>query len=186
MTKHKMSSEKIILRALQLFKERGYHATSMADIGKACGLLKGSIYHHFTSKEVLALAVMEHVHSYFSDNVFCHAYSEKLAPESRLRRFIKASEVYFFGSKGGCLMGNLALETVDVLPQFGAIIQRYFDEWARALMHIFQEKFSTKKAQKMARQAVADAQGAIMMMRIYHTNDYVLQANKRLLNLISD
>ncbi len=38
----------------------GYHGTSMRDIAKATGMLPGSIYYHFTSKEELLLAVYEH------------------------------------------------------------------------------------------------------------------------------
>jgi AcrR family transcriptional regulator len=54
----------VISHALQLFRVQGYHKTSMADIGTACGLLKGSIYNYFASKEALAIAVMEFVHDY--------------------------------------------------------------------------------------------------------------------------
>ena len=35
----------------------GYHATSMRDIARAAGMLPGSIYYHFESKEALLIAV---------------------------------------------------------------------------------------------------------------------------------
>lgn len=43
--------------AAKLFSERGFHATSMRDIAKAVGMLSGSIYYHFESKEEMMLAV---------------------------------------------------------------------------------------------------------------------------------
>ncbi len=45
--------------AAQLFSERGFHATSMRDIAKTVGMLSGSIYYHFESKEEMLLAVYE-------------------------------------------------------------------------------------------------------------------------------
>jgi AcrR family transcriptional regulator len=45
--------------AARLFSERGFNATSMRDIAKAVGMLSGSIYYHFESKEEMLLAVYE-------------------------------------------------------------------------------------------------------------------------------
>jgi AcrR family transcriptional regulator len=45
--------------AAHLFNERGFHATSMRDIAKEVGMLSGSIYYHFQSKEEMLLAVYE-------------------------------------------------------------------------------------------------------------------------------
>ena len=49
----------IIHVARRLFSEHGYHATGLSDIQTATGLTKGAFYHHFRSKEDLALAVLE-------------------------------------------------------------------------------------------------------------------------------
>jgi TetR/AcrR family transcriptional regulator, cholesterol catabolism regulator len=43
----------ILHAASRLFSSRGYHATSMQDIADAVGILKGSLYHHFESKEAI-------------------------------------------------------------------------------------------------------------------------------------
>jgi AcrR family transcriptional regulator len=45
--------------AARLFRERGFHVTSMRDIAHEVGMLSGSIYYHFSSKEELLLAVYE-------------------------------------------------------------------------------------------------------------------------------
>lgn len=45
--------------AERLFFERGYDATSVADIIEAAGLSKGAFYHHFASKEQLVDALAE-------------------------------------------------------------------------------------------------------------------------------
>lgn len=45
--------------AARLFDERGYAGTSITDISELSGHTSGAIYFHYTSKENLALAVME-------------------------------------------------------------------------------------------------------------------------------
>ncbi len=49
----------IINVARRLFSEHGYHQTGISDIQTATGLTKGAFYHHFRSKEEVALAVLE-------------------------------------------------------------------------------------------------------------------------------
>ena len=49
----------IVQVARRLFSEYGYFGTSLSDIQDATGLTKGAFYHHFSTKEDLALAVLE-------------------------------------------------------------------------------------------------------------------------------
>lgn len=45
--------------AASLFNKRGYDATSMRDIAKEAGMLAGSMYYHFPSKDDLIIATYE-------------------------------------------------------------------------------------------------------------------------------
>lgn len=47
----------ILNAAAELFSEQGYDRSSIRDIARKVGLLPGSVYHHFPSKEELYLAV---------------------------------------------------------------------------------------------------------------------------------
>ncbi|MGV0746435.1 TetR/AcrR family transcriptional regulator [Mycolicibacterium sp. XJ870] len=53
------SREQILDATEQLMATRGYAATSISDIRKACGLPASSIYWHFGSKDGVLAAVME-------------------------------------------------------------------------------------------------------------------------------
>jgi AcrR family transcriptional regulator len=56
---HAVTSRRQILidEAARLFGVKGYESTSMRDIAAAIGILPGSLYHHFESKEELFVAV---------------------------------------------------------------------------------------------------------------------------------
>jgi TetR/AcrR family transcriptional regulator, cholesterol catabolism regulator len=50
--------QEIIVVAAQLFKEKGYRATTLEDIAAAVGMLKGSLYYYIRSKEELLYLVV--------------------------------------------------------------------------------------------------------------------------------
>ena len=162
----KTDRDNVIDCALRLFREQGYHATSMADISEACGLLKGSIYHYFPGKKELAAAALDRVIEDARERLFQPAAADGLAPEARLRRLADAVEGYFIGRTGGCVMGNLALEVGDTIPEFAERIRRYFAEWTDALTRLLGERYGEARARELAEDAVARVQGAIMMMGI--------------------
>jgi AcrR family transcriptional regulator len=63
--------EEILQTAARLFASSGFR-TSLADIADACGILPGSLYHHFDSKEAI---VVELVHR-------CHVDLDRIAKEA--------------------------------------------------------------------------------------------------------
>ena len=54
----------ILDRAAELFAQRGIAATTVREIGDAVGMLSGSLYHHFASKEQM---IEEIIASYLED-----------------------------------------------------------------------------------------------------------------------
>lgn len=44
--------------ATRLFRQRGYHATSMQDLGEALGMNRGSLYHYIAGKDELLWAIL--------------------------------------------------------------------------------------------------------------------------------
>lgn len=51
--------QELMASAAHLFNQRGYDATSMRDIAKEAGMLAGSMYYHFPSKDDLIIATYE-------------------------------------------------------------------------------------------------------------------------------
>lgn len=50
--------ERILHAAARLFRERGYHRTTVRDIAERVGILSGSLFHHFRSKEEMLREIM--------------------------------------------------------------------------------------------------------------------------------
>jgi AcrR family transcriptional regulator len=53
--------EQLVAVATQLFADRGYEGTSIEAVLEGAGVSRGSLYHHFRSKEALFEAVLEAV-----------------------------------------------------------------------------------------------------------------------------
>jgi AcrR family transcriptional regulator len=51
--------ERILSAAVQVFAEKGYHATRVDEIVEASGTSKGSVYFHFESKQEIFLALID-------------------------------------------------------------------------------------------------------------------------------
>lgn len=64
-----MQRDEIILSAAQIFREKGYHATSMQDIANAVQLQKASLYHHIDSKQEILLAVLDQALDILIDDI---------------------------------------------------------------------------------------------------------------------
>ena len=71
----------------QLFRDRGFDATSVSDIARALGLTKAGLYHHFDSKEALLFEIMMFGLDKVRDEVILpvRAIGD---PEERLRQLI--------------------------------------------------------------------------------------------------
>jgi TetR/AcrR family acrAB operon transcriptional repressor len=72
-------SRQLLLRAAaELFAEKGYHSTSLADVADLSGVSRGSIPSHFGDKLGLLRAVVEQLHSDIAESM-----ATPLAPGAR-------------------------------------------------------------------------------------------------------
>jgi len=59
MSKKQAKTEEIYAIAARLFATKGYHATRIQDIAAELGMLKGSLYYYFASKEDLLVQLVQ-------------------------------------------------------------------------------------------------------------------------------
>jgi TetR/AcrR family transcriptional regulator, cholesterol catabolism regulator len=82
--------EELLAIAARLFAEKGFRSTTVRDIADAAGILSGSLYHHFDSKE----SMVDEILSSFQEELFGQ-YDEILAsaddPRTKLERAVLVS-----------------------------------------------------------------------------------------------
>ena len=164
----KTSKEEIIKKAVDVFRKNGYYKTSMADLAEACGLLKGSFYYYFKSKEELMHAALQSTCEYYSNKVFCIAYDTNLSAKERFIALFNKQAPFLTDDMAGCLFGNMTLETISANSSFQFILQKFFSEWKKAFATIFELEHEKEFANILAEQSVMELEGALMMMRLYN------------------
>jgi AcrR family transcriptional regulator len=83
-------AEQVYAAALRLFREKGYHATSMQDIAAAVGLYKGSLYHYIGGKQDLLLQVFDRAMGALLEDVERIAADTSLRPSAQMRLIVAA------------------------------------------------------------------------------------------------
>ena len=79
----------IVSAAAKIFRTKGYHAATVRDIADEVGILKGSLYHHFASKEELLYLVVKEPIAQMYRTISEIAAADATAAE-KLRRAIPA------------------------------------------------------------------------------------------------
>ncbi len=73
--------------AAQIFRDRGYDATSVSDIARTLGITKAGLYHYFESKEALLFEITAYGLDRVRDEVIVPARAVR-DPEARLRQLV--------------------------------------------------------------------------------------------------
>lgn len=81
--------DEILAAAARIFREKGYHGTSVRDIAESVGLLKGSLYHYIRSKEDLLARLFDGALEGTVRELEAIAHSDASASD-RLRDMVKA------------------------------------------------------------------------------------------------
>lgn len=85
-----MTKNEILDAAAQIFRIKGYHATSMSDIAGAVKLQKASLYHHVASKQEILLNLLDQALELLTEQVENIVRDENLSTDIKLRQMIYA------------------------------------------------------------------------------------------------
>lgn len=112
------AKDKILEGALSVIRTKGYAATTVDDLCAAAGVTKGAFFHHFKSKEDLAVAAADHW-SQMTSKLFAEApYHQHADPLDRVLGYIDFRKTLLAGElpEYTCLVGTMVQETYDSNP----------------------------------------------------------------------
>lgn len=150
-----------------MIQKRGFNGFSYADIAEEIGIRKASIHHHFSSKAVLGVAIVQRYRETF--NLYLEQInSEEKSWLDKIRQFGNLYAELLKQNKL-CLCGMLASD-IEILPRaLQKEIRIYFQENVLWLCNVLNEHYKAanpKKFNDIAWQIISSLQGAIMMARM--------------------
>lgn len=165
--------------AARLFAEQGYHATGVAGILAVAGVKSGSLYHFFSSKEDLLVAVMQRHLDQLRPQLLQRAEAESVS-DNPLEHVFSLLGIYrrsllVSGATLGCPVGSLTLEVGNSIPRVRTLIERYFVAWV-GQVRTWLDAAGPRLPSALDREAVAHmvlavAQGGIVQSRAAESVD---------------
>ena len=110
--------QKLLNAALGVIRAKGYAATRVEDVCEAAGLTKGGFFHHFKSKEDLAVSAANYW-SEMTGGFFASApYHQHADPLDRVMGYLDFRKAILKGSlpEFTCLVGTMVQEAYDSNP----------------------------------------------------------------------
>lgn len=126
-----LSRDEVVARVLAVVRRQGYDGASIAEISKATGLGKSSLYHHFPNgKDDMVAAVLDHLEAMLTDSVLAPLRAAG-PPAARLRRMCEGVDALFAGGRDACLLASLTVG--DSSKPFHPRVRQLFRDWRDAI-----------------------------------------------------
>ena len=177
---------RLLLTAMQLFWEKGYHSTSIADVLQAAKVNSGSLYYFFPSKADLLAAVLDLYHEGIGPMLLepaCAGVEDPIerifALLARYRKSLADTDCFY-----GCPIGSLALELHEPDPAVRERLARNFDAWIEAVAECLLQAKSRLPAdlnrRELAQFVLTTMEGGVMQARTFRDINYFDAAVRQL------
>ena len=167
---------KLLDAAVSVIRAKGFSATTVDDICHTAGVTKGCFFHHFDSKEKLAVSAARH----FSDTagtLFSAAPYRNLAdPLERLLGYVDLRKALLKGElpEFTCLLGTMVQEAYDTHPAIREACAKCISANVAMVQTDIEEamcKYKVKdrwSAESLALHTQAVIQGAFILAKAKH------------------
>jgi TetR/AcrR family transcriptional regulator, transcriptional repressor for nem operon len=177
---------RLVMTAMQMFWEKGYNSTSIADVLKGAEANSGSLYHFFPGKSDLLVAVLELYHEGIGPMLLQPAWEGVNDPVERVfallaryRKSLQDTDCFY-----GCPIGSLALELHEPDLPVRAMLAKNFAAWIDAIetcLHEARVNFAVDfDAREVAQFVLTVMEGGVMQARTFRDIDYFDAAVRQL------
>lgn len=156
------SKDEIVDRLFTVFRDRGFDGASIADLSRATGLGKSSLYHHFPGgKEQMAEAVLNRATTLIQRELL-EAANKPGPLKPRIRKIIAVLDQMYAGGRSPCVLGQLSNSAIGANARRG--LQDAFSRWIEAIERLASDGgMPASSAQCFAQDWVARLQGALIL-----------------------
>ena len=162
------SRSRMIHAAAELFRQRGYHATTFSDVVRDSGAPRGSTYFHFPGgKAELAREAITRAGDELEEMVGEAArHAEDPASLVRALAQIFADRFERSGYQSGCAIATMVLELAPRDEEFSAAFDGVFARWRAALVARFEPLgIAPGRAAALADLTMSALEGALVLSR---------------------
>lgn len=171
------SKTRLLNAALHVIRAKGYTATRVEDVCEAAGVTKGSFFHHFDTKEELAVAAADYWSEVTSALFAAAPYHEPADPLDRLLSYVDFRKALLQGELADftCLLGTMTQEIYDTHPVIRVACERSIREHAVTLVPDIEaaiRKYGVKAdwtSESLALFVQGVIQGAFILAKAKHT-----------------
>jgi len=146
----KTTADRILIQAMRIFLEKGYHGTSIDDITHAAGVTKGALYWHFKSKEELLQKIVEDFEKRFLNGLIQAVKNVRGDIQDKFEKYFRYNAAFSYYNRELCVsFTTLAAELVGAHhgtePQFRRIYKKYQKFLSRLILQGKKEKIFKKE-----------------------------------------
>ena len=162
------SRSRMINAAAELFRQRGYYATTFSDVVHESGAPRGSTYFHFPGgKQELAREAIARAGDELEE-IVDQAARHADDPGSLVRALaqILASRLERSGYQSGCPIATMVLELAPREEEFSADFDNVFARWRAALVTKFEQLgIAPYRAPILAGLTISTLEGTLVLSR---------------------
>jgi AcrR family transcriptional regulator len=177
---------RLVLAAMQLFWEKGYNSTSIADVLQTAKVNSGSLYYFFPGKSDLLAAVLDMYHEGIRPMLLEPAWSGVADPVERIfallaryRKSLLDTDCFY-----GCPIGSLALELHEPDPAVRDRLAKNFSAWIEAIEVCLSQAKTRLSAdlncRELAQFVLTTMEGGVMQARTFRDIEYFDAAVRQL------